>query len=61
MLETDTIEHLDWMAKVLSNQRQTEVSRSEAVAFLVERSWMSTHKKIAQLRHERALKKPVTA
>jgi hypothetical protein len=65
MLEADTIEHLDWLAKVLSNQRGQEMSRSEAVAFLVERNWMSVHKKLAARKHQRSVKKvfgpPVTA
>ena len=38
-LEDDSIEHLDWLAKRMSEKHNRSVSRSEAVEFLIRQHW----------------------
>jgi len=50
MLETDTIDWLDVVAKNLSRQRKTDVSRSEAIEYIILRHWMKIQKRTAEKR-----------
>lgn len=46
-LEDDTVDHIEWIAQQLSQQRNMTVSRSDAVAWLVKRHWVKMQKKLA--------------
>ena len=61
MLKTDTIEYLDWVAAQLSRQRNAEVSRSEAVEYIVSRHWMKQKTRAVEHIHDARVKKRVTA
>ena len=39
MLEDDTLEHIDWVAEMLTKQRGYDMSRSEVIAWLTRRHW----------------------
>jgi hypothetical protein len=52
-LESDTIDHIDWVSRQLGYQRKRDVSRSEAMEYLVERHWKFVIKKQAERRHDR--------
>lgn len=49
-LKADTVEHLDWLAKQLSRQRNKEVTRSEAIEYLALRHWMKVQTRLAEKR-----------
>jgi len=50
-LETDTIDWIDIVAKNLSRQRGTEVSRSGVVEYLAQRHWNKTIKRMYDEKH----------
>lgn len=51
-LEEDTLEHIDWIARRLSEERNATVSRSEAVSWLVNWHWKKVMKKLALARRQ---------
>lgn len=57
-IESDTIDHIDWTAKQLGFQRKRDVSRSEAVEYIVQRHWKYVLKKQASKQHERKILPP---
>ena len=57
MLETDTIEHLDWVAGQLGYQRKREVSRSETVDYLAKRHWIRLQKRVVEQRAAKSERK----
>ena len=45
VLEDDTVDHIDWIAKELAKQREVEkVTRGDAVKWLVLRHWKKMQK-----------------
>lgn len=54
-LESDTIDHIDWTKKQLGFQRKAEVSRSEAVEYIVQRHWKYVLKKQASKQHDKKM------
>lgn len=54
MLETDTVEHVDWFAKQLARQRNRDVSRSEAIEYIVARHWRKTAVRAVAAKIDRA-------
>ena len=51
-LKADTIQWLDLIAAKLSEQRKTEVSRSDAVEYLTLRHWKKTKTRIMEQQTE---------
>lgn len=52
VLDMDTIEWADKVAKILSRQRKTEVTRAEAFEYLVLGHWKKTMRRQYEKRHE---------
>lgn len=52
-LESDTVDHIDWVAKQLAKRRgDVKVSRSDVVTILVRRHWK-------KMMRQKALQKPL--
>ena len=51
MLDTDTIDYMDWCAKRLAEQRGKEVTRSDVVKLWREMHLMKQVKRYASTRH----------
>ena len=56
-LEDDTIEHLEWIAGKLKQQRGVNVSMSETIEYVTRQHWKRLHRKRAQKLHDRKLER----
>lgn len=57
MLETDTIDHVEWFCSQLSYKYGREVSFSEGLEYIVARHWMKTKKRIAGQKANRKIER----